>query len=454
MKFRLRLTMPIFATFLCFTVVVPHLAAFTFVEKQLGNQTSDVSKEEIEPALITYTQFGVEYSVAVAMQFDPNVSSNPSAKLRFYAWTSAGQSSTGDIPFHTDYDRYADPVLAKSPTSTRLYLAALCLSQTSGNRAVAVWTSANGGWTWSSPRIIDTSTPSVPGLDKPAITVGPDGRIWVAYITHSGSNLLWVVNGTLSGSTWNWSAPHRVLPNGSSAQAPQVMVDSNSDVYILYTAAQKIQLVRDNAGVSDGGLSFTKLSDVPGIGTLYAGSVSDFVALKSGVELRMTTVPVAKLDRARRRISVAWHESDGAGGSCIRFAAMRTDVMPPALPAWTLNPPILSVGAGYHNVNVGMDFNPATGDYLVTYYSFPKEQAYYFNYGVWVSFDVSGTPQAEAPAVVSNRRGWVEDYTAVSGTVQRLLGEYHDVSFTNGRFKSVHILVDGTGDPWVFTVTH
>jgi len=76
-------------------------------------------------------------------------------------------------------------------------------------------------------------------------------------------------------------------------------------------------------------------------------------------------------------------------------------------------------------------------------------------------FDGSGYPQHKNVDTVTTRLGDIAGYTPIADDPshpatpgRRLMGEYHDVSFTNGKFKSAHIVVTGTGDPWTFVVSH
>jgi hypothetical protein len=172
---------------------------------------------------------------------------------------------------------------------------------------------------------------------------------------------------------------------------------------------------------------------------------------------------------------VAWHEQNGGlGQSRIRFASLRTTVLPYK---WTENPPIISTASGY-NINVGMDFD-TSGGYVVTWYRFAPGQSAYTNIGTYVRFDAAGNPVGESPSNVTGRTGDVRHYRPdsvpcnaetppaccvggvdICSVGRRYIGEYHDVSFTNGRFKCAHLIIglpdtgETIGDPWVFIVSH
>jgi hypothetical protein len=420
------------------------------------------SAEEIEPALISQSRFGVDYVVTVYMKFNPNIAAVPST-LEFAAYTSNGLSTYGALPTSSalaNYNRFADPVLAQPEgvTNPRIYLAAIGIND-NGDSALIIWSSDNGGWYWTAPYVIETETTSGMNLDKPGITVAPDGTVHLAYINAAGANTMSYRSGTYNASagTWSWSAATNVLGNATNCQAPQVMVDSNYDVYILYTDDQlgapnpsRIRLVRDDAAVP--GVAFAQVNDMPNIGLLYGTTaLGEWIPLKPGVQVRGRTVPVARLDRANRRIAAAWHEADGSGHSRIRFASLETD----GSRTWT-NPLVIAASGG-HDINVGMAKDDL-GKWLVTYYSFPGTgtASYYSQVGTTVYFS-GDTPLHDSGnnTMITGRLGDLADYhDAPAGSSHRFLGEYHDVSYSLGTFKSVHILVTGTGNPWIFEATH
>jgi hypothetical protein len=460
-------------------------AAAVNVQAAADRMLVNDSAEEIEPALISQARFGVDYVVSVYMKFNPNIRGAAST-LQFAAYTSNNLSTYGALPTSTAlsyYNRFFDPVLvqAENTTNARIYLVAAALRDDAVNgtddSALVVWSSDNGGWYWTSPYIIESETTSQFVLDKPHATVGPDGRLHVAYnnatTTGSGANLMYR-NGTYTPSTgaWSWTTAHFVLgTNRTFANAPQVMVDSNEDVYILYTDDQprRMPMVRDLGG-SGNGLTFTQMATVPNLAQFYgffnpggSGLLSEWITLRTRpapdnrpVNVRAVTIPVARLDRANRRISVAWHESDGAGHSQIKFGSYKTTA---ATPAWTT--PFVIAASGGHDINVGMAMDNS-GNYLVTYYSFPGNGgSYYSQVATTVTFS-GDTPQHTSgnntmlTSVLSELTDYAVTATTPNGPLtQHHLGEYHDVSFSNGTFKHVGIVISyGAGNPWVMTATH
>jgi hypothetical protein len=56
---------------------------------------------------------------------------------------------------------------------------------------------------------------------------------------------------------------------------------------------------------------------------------------------------------------------------------------------------------------------------------------------------------------IIGRLGDVAGYTvSPANSNNRYIGEYHDVSYSHGTFKSVHIIVAPIGNPFIFEATH
>jgi hypothetical protein len=416
------------------------------------------SAEEIEPALISQARSGVDYVVTVYMKFNPDI--NTASTLQYAVYTSSGQSTFAGLPTSSavaSYTTFADPILAQQEgvTNPRIYLVALAKKGTGSlvDSALIIWSSDNGGLSWTAPQVIKDETTEDVFIDKPAITVGPDGSVHVAYLNFNSStfsNTMSYLSGTYQplNDTWSWPpVPTDVLgPSGGNFAAPQVMVDTNDDVYILYVdgSVNTIRLV----GKASGGF-FAQVSNIPNTGRLYGFLHDEFIPLKTNVSIRAVTVPVARLDRANRRIAAAWHEGDGEGHSQVRFASLETDGMPR-----TWSNPLVIAAAGGHDINVGMAEDDL-GKWLVTYYSFPGTDSYYSPVGTTVYF-IGDTPVHDnGNNTIIGRLGDVAGYgQSPVGSGQRYLGEYHDVSYSLGTFKSVHIIVAPIGNPWIFEVTH
>lgn len=446
---------------LCFASASFALTEVAGSEKRLIDQ----AQTEIEPALLSYTHFGVEYSVSVWMNFDPNITQTINSTLRYTAWTSSGLSSTGTIPAVPGYERYGDPILVKHPNATRIFLVGLalhhvlqngnpCLTPDSTDSAIVVWYSDNGGWNWSNGTVIaserttrDTTDAFAQFLDKPVITTSPNGTVWATYTYRNGNtSTVRVQSGTISGSTWTWSAPVTV-PSSTGATAPMILVDSDDDVYVIATVGNGISFWRNDAQDSpDAGYVLqTNNGAVPNVGAILNGNLTVGTTV-----IRAVTVPVARIDRVRRRIHLVWHEANPAGGTRLQYAVYRIDAVDPNV-RWTNT--TFAAGTDIHHVNVGMDLDTTNGNAVVTWYRFDWNSSVYMNVGKYVQFDANHNPYWFSDDQVTGRLGDAADLTPDACNGLRHFGEYHDVSYTNGKFKSVHIIaVQPWSDPWVFTV--
>jgi hypothetical protein len=434
---------------LCLVVTLPLSATLTQVAERRMNTDSN---EEFEPTAVSYVSSSVEYNAVVYMRFPSTVAADPNSTFQVRSWNSSGGTATSAIPTHASYTRYADPVLVKDDSTTTVYLVGLGVG--AGGRAILVWVSTNHGVSWSAPTVFATSN----GMDKPVATTMTGSRIWIAYIESTG---LRAITATYSGSTWTVGSPITIdnstlTGTTTTGQNPQIMVDSNGDIYIFYmNNSDQFGLMRAAAGTT----TFSRVTTTS-VGTLYAAEdTTQWLAVKTNspqVHVRGITIPVAKLDRSRRRISIAWHETSGSG-SRIRFIAYRTD-----LGSWSAATTVADGGG--HEINPGMDFNPADGYYVVTWYQFSSAltHAQYHQRGSHITFDGSGDPVAESPSTVRSRPG---DAANLSQTPvpRTYVGDYHDVVFSNGTWKAIHLVApqrnwDGTltetSDHWAFTVSH
>lgn len=426
-------------------------------------QLSSDSNEDIEPTVLSYTHFGTEYSMAVWMKSNPTVASNTSV-LSCKAWTSNGSVNTGSIPAHPDYDLYYDPVLAKYSGNTAVHLVALgrrivrdatTNAVTSDNYAILIWRTSNGGVNWTTPVALATDSLANGGgfsLDKPAITTGTTGTIWVSYIRRSaaGNKILRLQAVTYS-SGYTWGAP--VVPTTPTTVAnPQVMVDA-SYVYVLYmvsptSSTKGLRMQRYDIAAG----TWAACADLTNSTGVYSGGSEQWLVVQASPQIivRAQTVPIAKIDRARNRISVAWHETNYTGtNSRIAFATFKTNVGVPG--AWGYGLVTNPVGSA-NDINPGMDFDPNTGNYVVTWYAF-NGTSVYKQMGTYVQFDAANNPYPETPTQITNVTADAASVTPDANN-RRYIGDYHDVSFTNGNWKAVHIIAGSTPDPWAFTLTY
>ena len=419
------------------------------------------SQEDIEPAVISQNVGATEYDIAVWMRFDPNIQTATSTlyySVKHPDGTSVASGQIPVLPPPTTYVRYADPILTTS--GSRTFLTAVVTTSDETDGVVAVWYSDDQGQSWShtgSPAIV---TGSFNGgvVDKPTCTVAPNGTVYVSHVIHGGQNTIWAESGTQKGDgSWNWSAPARV-GTSTLAQSPSILVDSSNNIYVVFMnfTTPQIELWQAPAGT----LNFTSLSQTISTPHVFGGIGDFFLTLDTtvspAVSVRATTIPVARIDRTNNRIAVMWHEGDGNGHILMHFSAIRLN--DPNNPVqWRT----ITVGStGDANINAGMDHD-GNGGYLVTYYHFSTSgtSSVYTTYGAYVSFGANEVPASDSNQTVTGRTGSPAYYTDTldnqnQHTGHRFLGDYHDVYFSNGNFKVCGILVNGWGDPWIYTITH
>ena len=120
--------------------------------------------------------------------------------------------------------------------------------------------------------------------------------------------------------------------------------------------------------------------------------------------------------------------------------------------SWVSN--VLFADPGTYNVAPALDYNTSNGTFVVTWYSFTG--ANYTNYGKSVTFNGLGQPVFTTDDLLSTTvtGGNVSMLPVSIGDNARHLGEYHEVSYTNGRFKAAHVIAptSGNSEVWVFTV--
>jgi hypothetical protein len=425
------------------------------------------TSEDVEPAIVSLMRSGVETTVTVFMDYGLNGPLNYSTRLRYNSFAN-GNATLGTLAsLPGDTGRYADPVLAYNKAATnapgRIYAVGLHHASTTEPIASTVvrWYSDTGGTSWSAAGMIhqENGTPYL--LDKPAVAVssatGSAGYVYVAYVRvnrpdpvnspNSFTREIVMKVSTNGGTTWQ--GPYVVSSGMTGTQAPQVMVDSNGDVYCLWTnwATLSVFHVAKSAPFTT-----TMAFGASAALTTPAQTRGTNVQVKStapSVSVRAATVPIAKLDAARDRIGVTWSLKDQDLLKHVVY--FQTISIAGAQPVWQNNQRIVGQN-GAVNLQPALDFD-TNGNYVVTWYAFLSNSALYNHMGTFVSFDLAGNPVAEAPSLLHPVTSDLTPYTDVGGGA-RLLGEYHDIAYSNGSWKAVQIYIASWGNPWIFTITH
>jgi len=445
-----RLQILLLFVFLVTSLAVPASATLTSSnEKQMYNDAN----EDYEPPMISQVRSGVEYNVTAFMKYSTTItSSNP--QLAFSAYNSNGSSVANTLPKLTGYSAMSDPVMAQNPTTQRIFLVGLATQPTTGSTtALALYTSDDGGFSWYGPTKIYEETATGYSIDKTAIAISTDtqngsgGYGYIAVMRSDGSTNTPIVLVSASGTTYS-STFYTVATGSANLTDPQVMVNNNGDVYVALvdSGANKIRIASSHAfNVSlFNPMSFTEGASLTPTGRL--DSTSYYAPLATGSWVRAASIPVAKLDPVNQRIGVAWHENTtGVPGAPDRIAFAYT---PTGTVSWS-SPHLITNGSG-HDINVGMDVD-TNGGFLVSYYSFGASSNDYYPVASYVTIS-GGTVSHETPIALTSNLSDITVYSSISG--HRGLGEYHDVSFSNGTFKTVALILVAQGNPWIWTVTH
>jgi hypothetical protein len=418
----------------------------------------EVLNEDAEPAVIAQNRSGVTYTTTVFMHHFNTV--NDSAQFYYSSFNSAGETRANALGIPAGSSRVSDPVLAQNTTTSngtnRIWLAGVAVDASNTNHTMlAYWTSDNGGFSWSAPETIAVIPDEL--VDKPAIAVSADpsspGYVYIAYVAVTGmQHQIKIVVSPDGGQSWR--GPYSVgTAVDTLDQAPQVMVDSKAntadsptgDVYVLWAhsasqgaiwlaSAPRWTTAWSNA-------SFTVLDSLA-TGPLYGRTYPEYMQL-GALKVLNLTAPVAKLDSARRRLSVAWHERVLGDNSLSHLMMASYSFTAAPTTRWS-TPWSVSQQTTGHPVKPAMDFDPASGNYMITYYYFPAGSPTYLLYARHTdAFGHSLDSETKiGPCYTSPCGNEVFDISGCTVSVTHsacTLGEYHDVSYANGRWYSAAI---------------
>jgi len=417
--------------------------------------------EDVEPAMISQVRSGVEYNVTAFIKYFNTVASMSNPQLAFSAYNSNGSSVANTLPKLSGYSQMVDPTMAQNPTTQRIFLVGLAKNADTGTAtALALYTSDDGGFSWFGPTKIYETTGGVE-LDKPSIAISPDtvngtgGYAYIGVMRNDSTGHQPIVLVSTSGVSYS-ATPYLLPWSSGNATDPQVMVNNNGDVYVAVTDAgvNNIRLAKSypfNVGLFNP-MCFTELT--PALTPTYPARLenTDYYAglVPSNSSVHAASVPVAKLDLVHQRIGVAWHENSIGGGAGPHRIAFAYTPIGDTGTSWS-SPHLITNGVG-QDINVAMDVD-TNGGFLVSYYSFAQYSNYYYPMASYVTINTAGTVSHETPIALTSNLSDITVY-APNSFGGRALGEYHDVSFSNGTFKVVGIVLVAQGNPWIWTVTH
>ena len=236
--------------------------------------------------------------------------------------------ATGGTGLFTHVQAGGDPVLAFAPEGT-IYYAALVYNFSFASHTpsgVAVASSSNGGFTWSTPVMVHYESANNFFNDKEWIAAGPNGAVYVTWTLFNqgphgagyiSSNIVISVSHDHGAS---WSDPVNVsdaahpFDQGSS---PAVAPDGT--LYVAYEGNQASDPSKDQtvlARSTDGGKTFTntELGRVYDDFGCYPLNVAQGRARLSFEQFRINSFPSLAIDPTTGALAVVWADDVGNAG--------------------------------------------------------------------------------------------------------------------------------------------
>jgi hypothetical protein len=244
-------------------------------------------------------------------------------------WTESAQISDATDTAGVAYPVAADPSLAWSVAhdgTPLVYLITIPMKFPAtgfslDTLGIAVYTSVDFGKTWSAAQVIHPD----PGDDKPwaAADANPNsphrGRVYVVW--NNNANILFAR--TIDyGKTWIGTGPsthpHSASLAGSiigqGGVAPEINVDRNGDIYVVWSTSSEIQMVVSR----DGGDSFPPTAP-PATGVIPLNNNVQYLVLHGyallhdyahfpGATFRLTVLPLPTACVAQGQVVVAWED--------------------------------------------------------------------------------------------------------------------------------------------------
>ncbi len=208
------------------------------------------------------------------------------------------------------YESAGDPAVVAGPRGTFWY-ANIAFDRTDAANSVAVSRSTDGGKSWSTHFVVQTSATQGTGLfnDKEWIGADPsDPTGKTAYVTWTlfkgGSSAIVISKTTDGGLTW--SAPHRISNVFTNDQGSTVVVSKTGTVYLTFETFNGRTDSVAFAVSTDGGATFT---------TRLIAPVSDIPSPLPGATFRDDSFPALALDGST--LHVVWSNWNGTNADVV-----------------------------------------------------------------------------------------------------------------------------------------
>lgn len=208
------------------------------------------------------------------------------------------------------YESAGDPAVVAGPNGTFWY-ANIAFDRTDAANSVAVSRSTDGGKSWSTHFVVQTSATRGTGLfnDKEWIGADPsDSKGKTAYVTWTqfqGSSSAIVISKTTDGGL-TWSAPQRISDVFTNDQGSTVVVSKTGTVYVTFETFNGSTDSVAFAVSTDGGATFT---------TTLIAPVSDIPSPLPGATFRDDSFPVLALDGPT--LHVVWSNWNGTDADVV-----------------------------------------------------------------------------------------------------------------------------------------
>src|SRR5215472_8786147 len=267
-------------------------------------------------------RYGFQSFVYVSMD-----GGNTFADVLLPGWDTA----TGGKGLFTHVAAGGDPVLAFGKDGT-LYFLALVYDASLIKSGVAVASSRNGGASWSRPVMVHYESASNFFNDKPWITAGAGGEVYVTWThfnqgPHGAGYISSPIVGSVShdhGQTWSEmiavsDSAHFSDQGSSPAYAP------DGTLYVAYEGNKAGDTTRDQTVVArstDGGKTFsnTEVGRVYDDVGCYPLNVSQGRARLSFEQFRISSFPSLAIDPTTGVVAIAWADDQNNAG-CASGAA-------------------------------------------------------------------------------------------------------------------------------------
>lgn len=260
----------------------------------------------------------------------------------FYRSTNGGASwSVGFLPGLVrantaapgPYESAGDPAVVAGPNNTFWY-ANLAFDRTDNANSVAVSRSTDGGATWTTHYVIQTSATQGSGIFNDKEWIGSDpNNADVAYVTwtqFTGAGSAIVISKTTDGGV-TWSAPHMVSPVYTQDQGSTVLVDASGVVHVTF------ETFRGSSGrdyvvyarSTDGGATFS---------AQLLSAIDDIPSPLPGATYRDDSFPTLALDGST--LHVVWSNWNGSNADVLYLRSADDGV------TWTTQPVAIGGGTG------------------------------------------------------------------------------------------------------------